>query len=139
MKAKNNLAPDKAALSYMISVNTNVGHDKAAGMDITAPYIIWGSELVAVTANEAMAAAAGGGGAATAKREAIEFLRDRLSGGRVKTAEVEDEAEAHGISKSAIKRARKELGIRPWKDKKLQGDWYLELPPTPRNRNADDN
>jgi putative DNA primase/helicase len=132
VKAKNNLAPDKAALPYVIGVNPKVGHDEATGTDIAAPFVIWGNELVTVTANEAMQAAAGGPGSATAKREAVEFLRERLAGGRVKTADVEEEAEAHGISKSALKRARKELGVRPWKDKKLQGDWYLELPPAPR-------
>jgi hypothetical protein len=85
-----------------------------------------------------MQAAVNGGSSATAKREAIEFLRERLSTGRVKTADVEEEAEAHGISKSALKRARKELSVRPWKDKKLQGDWYLELPPAPRAQGQDD-
>ena len=67
--------------------------------------MIWGSELVTVTANEAMQAAAGGGGSATLKREAIEFLRERLADGRVKTADIEEEAEAHGITKSTLKRA----------------------------------
>jgi hypothetical protein len=138
-KAKNNLAPDKAALPYIVGVNPKIGHDEATGTDIAAPYIIWGSEHVTVTANEAMQAAAVGGGSAAAKREAVEFLRDRLSGGPVKTADVEEEGEAHGISKSALRRARKELGVRAKKDKKIQGDWYLELPPAPRARDADGN
>jgi putative DNA primase/helicase len=138
VKAKNNLAPDKAALPYVIGVNPKVGHDKATGTVIAAPYVIWGSELVTVTANEAMQAAAGGGGSATLKREAIEFLRERLAGGRVKTADIEEEAEAHGITKSTLKRARKELGVRPWRNKGLQGDWYLELPPEPRSRPQND-
>src|SRR5262249_18380739 len=112
VKAKNNLAPDKAALPYVIGLNTRVGHDEAAGTDISAPYIIWGNELVTVTANEAMHAAAIGGRLASVKREAEEFLRDRLADGRkVKTADLEEEAEAHGISKSTLKRARKELGV----------------------------
>lgn len=135
MKAKNNLAPDKAALPYVIGLNTRVGHDEAAGTDISAPYIIWGNELVTVTANEAMHAAAIGGRLASVKREAEEFLRDRLADGRkVKTADLEEEAEAHGISKSTLKRARKELGVRTWKDKGLSGDWYLELPPISQPR-----
>jgi AAA domain len=138
VKAKNNLAPDKAALPYIIGVNPKVAHDEATGTDIAAPYIVWGSELVTVTANEAMQAAAGNASSANAKREAIEFLRERLSGGRVRTADIEEEAEANGISKSTLKRARKELGVRPSRDKGLDGEWYLELPPAPRTQGLDD-
>jgi putative DNA primase/helicase len=128
VKAKNNLAPDKAALPYVIGVNPKVGHDEAASTDIAAPYVIWGNELVTVTANEAMQAAADGGRSASAKREAEDFLRDRLEGRSVKTKEIEDEAKAHGISTSALRRARKALGVKTWKDRKADGDWYLELP-----------
>jgi AAA domain len=138
VKAKNNLAPDKAALPYVIGLNTNVGHDEATGVDISAPYIIWGNELVTVTANEAMQAAVGGAGSASLKREAIEFLRERLAGGRAKTADVEEEAEAHGISKATLRRARKELGVKPWRNRGLKGDWYLELPPEPRSQLPND-
>jgi hypothetical protein len=139
VKAKNNLAPDKAALPYIIGVNPKIGHDEASGTDIAAPFIIWGTELVTVTANEAMQAAAGGGRSASARREAEEFLRERLADGRrIKTTEIEEEAEAHGISRSALKRARKELGVRTWKDKRLGGDWHLELPATPTSKTNDD-
>jgi putative DNA primase/helicase len=139
VKAKNNLAPDKAALPYVIGVNPRVAHDEATDTDIAAPYVIWGNELVTVTANEAMQAAAGGGRSASARREAEEFLRDRLvDGRRVKTTEIEEEAEVHGISKSALKRARKELGVKTWKDKRLGGDWYLELPIAPQPKGPGD-
>jgi putative DNA primase/helicase len=140
VKAKNNLAPDKAALPYAIGLNTRVGRDEANGTDISAPYIIWGTELVTVTANEAMLAAANGGSSASAKREAVEFLRERLVDGRkVKTTEIEEEAEAHGISKAALKRARRELGAKPWKEPgKMHGDWYLHIPSSPPTRGQED-
>jgi hypothetical protein len=140
VKAKNNLAPDKAALPYFIGVNTRVAHDAATDTDIAAPHIIWGNELVAVSANEAMQAAANGGGAAVARREAVEFLQDRLSDGRkVKTTELEEEAEAQGISKRTLHRARKELGVRAWKEPgKMQGDWHLHIPIVATKRQDDD-
>src|SRR5215831_2161863 len=53
VKAKNNLAPDMAALSYTIETMT-VGEDPDTGDLIGAPYIVWGSEHVHVTATEAM-------------------------------------------------------------------------------------
>jgi hypothetical protein len=132
VRAKNNLAPDKAALSYGIGVNPQVGQD--AGKDIEAPYIVWGSELVSVTANEAMQAAAGGGASANAMREAVEFLQDRLSGGRqVKTNEIEEEAQAHGISRATLLRARRKLGVKAEKERgKINGDWHLHIPTATR-------
>jgi hypothetical protein len=75
VKAKNNLARDKKALRYGMGVKT-VGHDPKLGVDINAPYIIWHPQHVEITANEAMQAAEG----RTAKREAREFLLERLAG-----------------------------------------------------------
>src|SRR5262249_22575727 len=77
VKAKNNLSPHKKALRYGMGVKT-VGHDPKLGVDITAPYIVWHSQHVEITANEAMQAAEG----RTAKREAKEFLLERLEAGR---------------------------------------------------------
>ena len=79
VKAKNNLARDAKALRYGMSVKT-VGHDRKLGVDITAPYIVWHPQHVEITANEAMAAAGGH----TAKREAREFLLERLAAGPAK-------------------------------------------------------
>src|SRR5215475_7329740 len=59
VKAKNNLAPDKHALRFMVGTRM-VGNDPDAG-EIWAPYVLWDSEHVEVTATEAMEAAEGGG------------------------------------------------------------------------------
>jgi hypothetical protein len=37
-------------------------------------------------------------------------------------------AEAHGITKGTLKRARKELGVRAWKDRRWMATGILELP-----------
>src|SRR5262249_20626561 len=76
VKAKNNLAADTKALRYGIGVQT-VGRDEERGKDINAPFIVWHPEHVEIMANEAMAAAGGH----TAKREAKEFLLERLEAG----------------------------------------------------------
>jgi putative DNA primase/helicase len=125
VKAKNNLAPDKKALRYGMGVKT-VGRDERLGVDIDAPFIVWHSQHVEITANEAMAAAGGH----TAKREAREFLLERLRDGPVKAEDIYEEAEhGEGISRRTLERAKKELGIKSRKPPgKFDGAWTWELP-----------
>jgi putative DNA primase/helicase len=124
VKAKNNLAPDKKALRYGMGVK-KVGHDKRLGVDIEAPFIVWHSQHVEITANEAMAA----GGGHTAKREAREFLLERLGAGPAKRDAVVDDAKEEGIAFATLKRAKKELGVRSYKERgKIDGEWLWELP-----------
>jgi putative DNA primase/helicase len=126
VKAKNNLATDTKALRYGIGVKT-VGYDRKLNKDIDAPFIVWQPQHVEVTANEAMQAASGG--SAYAKREAREFLLDRLQGGPVKADDILEEAEQIGIAKRTLKRVKKELGIKSQKEPgKPHGEWMWELP-----------
>jgi putative DNA primase/helicase len=128
VKAKNNLAPDSKALTYMVGARL-VGTDEDTGQDIWAPYVEWGTEHVKVTATEAMQAEAGGGQSDYAQREAREFLQGRLMSGPMKYADLLEEAKANGISESTLKRAKRKLGIKARKEKKLNGDWLWEMPP----------
>jgi putative DNA primase/helicase len=137
VKAKNNLSTDNKALSYMTGAR-KVGTDEETGEEIWAPYIQWGSEHVKVTATEAMQAEAAGGQSGYAQREATEFLQDRLTGGPVKYTELTEEAQANGISESTLKRAKRKLGIKARKEKKLDGAWFWELPPKPVQRDGED-
>jgi putative DNA primase/helicase len=124
VKAKNNLAPDKTALRYGMGVKT-VGRDQKLGVDIEAPFIVWHPQHVEITANEAMQAAGGH----TAKREAREFLIERLAAGRVKGDNIVTEAAEEGIAERTLRRAKKELGVKSYKEKgKTDGDWFWELP-----------
>src|SRR5262249_54917467 len=91
VKAKKNLAPDKKALSYGMGVK-KVGHDAKLDVDINAPYIVWHPQHVEITANEAMQAASGH----AAKREAREFLLERLEAGPLKADDLFEEAEQNG-------------------------------------------
>jgi hypothetical protein len=126
VKAKNNLAPDKKALRYGFGVK-NVGHDPKLGIDINAPFIVWHPQHVEVTANEAMQAATGQSG--FAKREARDFLLERLEAGPVKHDDLIEEAEQNGITRRTLKRVKKELGIKSRKMAgKVHGGWTWELP-----------
>ena len=77
-------------------------------MDIDAPFIVWHSHHVEITANEAMQAASGH----TAKREAREFLLERLETGPAKQNGILDEAKQEGITEKTLRRAKKDLGVK---------------------------
>ena len=106
VKAKNNLAKDATALRYGFGVET-VDHDPKLDIDIKAPYIVWHPQHVEITANEAMQGTEG----KTRKREAREFLLDRLRAGPAKSADLLDEAKQEGIAERTLKHAKKELGV----------------------------
>jgi putative DNA primase/helicase len=130
VKAKNNLARDTKALRYGMG-NKVVGHDRKLGVDIDAPYIVWHPQHVEITANEAMAAAGGH----TAKREARDFLLERLEAGPVMADDIIEEAKQEGIAKRTLDRAKKELGVKSRKTpSKFDGEWFWELPAKTRPR-----
>src|SRR5262249_52704313 len=124
VKAKNNLARDTKALRYGMGVKV-VGHDRRLDVDITAPYIVWHPQYIEIRANEAMAAAS----SHTAKREAREFLLNRLEAGPAKADDLIEEAKQEGIAKRTLDRVKKELGIRSHKEGGSTGTWFWELPP----------
>jgi putative DNA primase/helicase len=128
MKAKNNLAPDMAALSYTFST-ASVGRDPETHEAITAPYVVWGSDYVNVTATEAMQAetTAGRSSRSGAKEIAKKFLADMLANGPVLKGDIEDAAEGNGISERTLFRAKADLNIEAKKDDP-QGGWRWHLP-----------
>ncbi|GIW82601.1 MAG: hypothetical protein KatS3mg105_4408 [Gemmatales bacterium] len=64
---------------------------------------------------------------AFAEREAEEWLRSQLAAGPVSAAELVDKAEADGISKRTLDRAKKAIGVRSSKNS-FTGEWHWELP-----------
>jgi putative DNA primase/helicase len=130
VKAKNNLAPDKHALRFMVGTRM-VGHDPETNEEIWAPHVVWDTKHVEVTATEAMEAADGGTKRA-AQREAEEFLRSTLANGPVPAKQIEEEAEARDISVvGALRRAKRKLGVRVRKEGgRVDGGWVWELPET---------
>ena len=133
VKAKNNLSPDKKALTYTTGAKM-VGFDEELQKEIWAPFVQWGVEHVNVTATEAMQAEAGAGNA-HAKKEAKAFLLDRLEAGPVKADDLSEEADQAGISKATLRRAKKDLNVRSHKEQgKADGKWMWELPAKPRQQ-----
>lgn len=123
-RVKGNLGPDKKAMSYMVGVRV-VGTDQKSGKDIEAPYLEWGHKYIEVTANEAMQAESGGARNRTERKEASEFLLDRLADGPVLATTLITEAAAQGIAERTLRRAQHDLGVTPKKD---GGRSYWQLP-----------
>jgi AAA domain len=128
VKAKNNLARDAMALRYSFSTKV-VGHDARLGKDIEAPFVAWDTQHVDVTANDAMRAADSVG--SSLKREAQEFLIDRLTRGPAKADDLFEEAKQEGISKRTLQRAKKDLGVVSRKQAGVMGgEWFWTLAAT---------
>jgi hypothetical protein len=128
VKAKNNLAPDKAALSYMVGVRL-VGHDDETGSEIWAPHILWGTEHVEITATEAMQAEATGKREPSAKEHAEDFLRQQLARGPVDADDIHAAARANMISERTLRRAKHDLKVRARKQEgRMNGKWFWEMP-----------
>ena len=123
VKAKNNLAAaGNKALAYRFG-GREVGVDAKTGEAIFAPHILWEDNHVDVTAAEAMATAK----SPAARDEAKKFLTDTLANGPVLKAEIEDAADANGISERTLFRAKGELGVMARKDGP-NGTWTWRLP-----------
>jgi hypothetical protein len=115
IKGKNNLAPDTKALSYHIELNHG-GHDHRDGSEIRAPRVIWGYEHVEISAVQAMQAENSGAAAHNPRKEAKEFILQTLAdNGPTLAKDLDEAANAEGISKATLRRAREALA----KDKKI--------------------
>jgi putative DNA primase/helicase len=129
VKARNNLAPDMAALSYTVDTIT-VGKDSDTRETISAPHVVWGSEHVHVTATEAMQAeetATGSSSHSGARDTAKKFLAEILANGPVPKGDIEEAAEANCIATRTLERAKTDLGIVARKAG-IKGGWTWQLP-----------
>jgi DNA polymerase len=129
VRGKNNLVHrDQKTLSYIFDTRT-VGIDPETKAPIIAPYIVWTGH-VDVTASEAMQAASENK-SPSERDNAKEFLIDLLSNGSLPSAEIEEAAEADGISQRTLFRAKRELKIKSKKDglrKDGEPTWRWHLP-----------
>ena len=102
--------------------------DEDTGELFDAPYIVWQDEYVDITASEAMRAVAGSNKKPAARSEAKEFLESMLANGAVDADEIEEAAEANGISGRTLWRAKKELKVIAKKKGRVSGGWAWQYP-----------
>jgi hypothetical protein len=131
VKGKNNIArPGVKALAYGFSAR-KVGVAANTGNEVWAPHVAW-LERVDVNAADAMAAA-NGARAPGARSKAEDFLRGYLEAGPMPAKAVYEAAEANGISKRTLERAKDKLEISTTKDgppaeKGGPATWMWRLP-----------
>jgi putative DNA primase/helicase len=109
LHAKNNVARAPQGLAFRLEqclVSEGIG----------ASRIVWDTEPVAITANEALAAETAGAETRTTKAEATVFLQGALAGGPMAAAELNRVARDHGLTAKAIRSAREALGVKIKRD-----------------------
>jgi hypothetical protein len=128
VRGKNNLArKDDRALAFRFD-EREVGKDRRNGKLIRAPFIVFESGYVDITATEALQAV-NNNKAPGARDEAKEFLRMLLTAGPVTQEDVKDAAEAHNISWRTLRRAARDLDLIIDKDRTTHtGKWFWKLP-----------
>jgi putative DNA primase/helicase len=109
LHAKNNLARAPQGLAFRLE-------QCIVADDIIASRIVWDTEAVSITANEALAAEAAGTESRTAKAEAMEFLKAALADGPVPAAEINRMAREHGLTTKVVRSAREALGVKIERD-----------------------
>jgi hypothetical protein len=108
MPSKMNIAPIKYGLAYRIeSALLDV-----EGVEVLTSRIAWESEPVKMSAHEALAAHDSSSENRSGKAEAMEYLRDALSGGGRPASEIKQAATAAGITPKSLRMAREALGVR---------------------------
>jgi putative DNA primase/helicase len=120
LAGKNNIGRKAEGRGYSIA-SCFVGPDNS----VLSSYVAWDNLPVRITADEALEQDADkkkGNAAADAEG----FLRDRLEIQPREVRDIEDEAEALGISKRTLERARRKLNVKAEKDG-FQGKWRLHL------------
>jgi putative DNA primase/helicase len=117
LPAKNNLALPPQGLAFRLK-------EHIIGEDIFTSCVDWEPEPVAMTADEALVA---GGKSSLALSEAVDFLQTLLERGPVSSMQVDAEAREAGVAKATLRRAKDNLGIKPFKDG-MKGGWVWALP-----------
>ena len=126
VQAKNNLAMDSGGLAFRVEQRLLPG-------DIVASAVMWEGERITRTADEILAASRETDDKPE-RGEAEDFLKDVLAAGPRPATEVEAEAKGAGIAWRTVRRAQKDLGIKPYRRAESgdglgnAGRWYWSLP-----------
>jgi len=116
MPLKSNISKDKTGLAYSIITAEN-----------GAPVIVWESEPVEMTADEALAPSESTE-ERTATDEAVDFLLDLLANGPVKASDAKTKARQAGISQKPLRSARERLHVKSKKSSTFEdGFWEWSL------------
>ncbi len=111
---KNNLGTDREGFAYRIIQAGN-----------GAAIIEWEDETITISADDALSVLSNED--RTERQDAVSFLERELKGGPVNSKEIYKSADACGIAKRTLHRAKSELGVVAYK-KEFAGSWAWKLP-----------
>lgn len=124
--------PEDAERRLLLPGKTNIGRaPKGLAFRITGepPRLEWESAPVDLHADGVLAASRDGASGGGALDEAVEWLRDVLSPGPMPATEVRAKAEADGISKRTLDRAKQKLGVQATREGYAnEGRWMWVMP-----------
>jgi RecA-family ATPase len=107
LPVKNNLAPVGKGLAFRLE--QRLVDDPAKG--IVASSVVWETEPVTTTADQALKAVDDQGAVSGAGSEAEELLRDMLASGPVAMKDIQAEAREAGLSWATVRRAKDRVGV----------------------------
>jgi len=114
LPVKNNLGPDRTGFAYRI-----IQADNGAAI------IEWENEPITISADDALASITGE--EKTERQEAVEWLKKELSDGTQDSKDLYKSADACGIAKRTLHRAKSEIGVEAYKKDFAKG-WAWRLP-----------
>ncbi|HQG48625.1 MAG TPA: AAA family ATPase, partial [Sedimentisphaerales bacterium] len=127
--------PNHPARRLLVSGKNNLaveGQGLAFTIEGTPPAIRWEDGVVAMTADDALAAedtgpSSQGRDKTPPRGRAVEWLRELLKDGPLSSTQVQNEAKSAGFAWRTVHRAKDELGICPMRDQ-FAGSWIWRLP-----------
>jgi len=124
--------PDAPGRCNMIQIKNNLAAQAPGlGYRIIDGEVVWDNDPVSLTPDTVFDAAAGGRGKPDAdeKTKSTNFLRSLLANGEVYSKDVYAEADAIGLSKRTVDRAKVEIGVEMRREGfGAGGKWYWNLP-----------
>ncbi len=114
LQVKNNLARDREGMAYRIETAEN-----------GAPVVMWESDPVNVDIEEALSTASYE--FRSERDDAIDWLKTELKGTEINSKELQKRARDAGHSWATVRRAQKELGIKP-KKRGIDNAWVWKMP-----------
>lgn len=126
LRVKSNIGPDNGGFEYDLCQDA-----LPENPDVISSFARWGrptdgDNRAIISDAETLDDDGAGGSLGEAKR----FLRDLLENGALTVKAIKQEADGAGLAWATIRRAQRDLGIRPAKEDGRNGQWKWKLPVT---------
>jgi hypothetical protein len=129
MPLKNNLAADTSGLAFKIE----------SDLTTSQPIIRWSPDPVDISADSIVGNARPRGRPDAEREDAMDWLRKRLANGAAPASDIQEEANAHGIKETTLRRAFRELrGEAVKAGEFLFAQWMWRLPAEDRPASHED-